>query len=94
LISVLDSTDVERMEEAKQALELVLSSDDMRGIPVLVLANKQDIARLSVKEISEKLSLHRTQGVREWHIQGCCALKGEGIYEGLDWLSNALNKSI
>jgi len=33
------------------------------------------------------------QGVGEWHIQGCCALQGEGIYEGLDWLSNALNKS-
>ena len=68
LIYVLDSTDVERMEEAKQALELVLSSDDMIGIPVLVLANKQDIARLSVKEISDKLSLNRMQGIGEWHI--------------------------
>ena len=93
MIYVLDSTDIERIDDAKESLELVLSSDDMKGIPLLVLANKQDVARLSVKEISDKLNLNKIQGIGEWYIQGCCALQGEGIYEGLDWLSKAFKKS-
>lgn len=24
--------------------------------------------------------------------QGCCAITGDGVYDGLDWLSQALNK--
>lgn len=29
---------------------------------------------------------------RKWHIQGTCALKGDGLYEGLDWLSSTLKE--
>lgn len=49
---MLDSTDVERLQEAKEALELVLNSFEGTEIPVLVLANKQDIGRLSVQDIT------------------------------------------
>jgi ADP-ribosylation factor-like protein 5B len=40
---------------------------------------------MNAAEISEKLSLH---SIREhnWHIQTCCALTGEGVVEGLEWL--------
>ncbi|KAL4433170.1 hypothetical protein ABPG74_010865 [Tetrahymena malaccensis] len=92
LIYVLDSTDVERIDEAKQVLEKVLQSQDMSGIPVLILANKQDIATMNVTEISNKLELQTIKGIGECFIQGCCALNGEGIYDGLEWLSNVLNK--
>ncbi|EAS05363.1 ADP-ribosylation factor(Arf)/Arf-like (Arl) small GTPase family protein (macronuclear) [Tetrahymena thermophila SB210] len=92
LIYVLDSTDAERMDDAKQALEMILSSSDMAGIPVLILANKQDVATMNVSEIQNKMQLHTIKGIGEWFIQGCCALNGEGIYDGLDWLSKILNK--
>ncbi|EAS05366.1 ADP-ribosylation factor(Arf)/Arf-like (Arl) small GTPase family protein (macronuclear) [Tetrahymena thermophila SB210] len=92
LIYVLDSTDAERMKDAKQALEMVLESQDMAGIPVLILANKQDIAVMSLSEIQEKLQLHTIKGIGQWYIQGCCALNGEGIYDGFDWLSKVLNQ--
>ena len=29
----------------------------------------------------------------QWYIQATCATKGEGLYEGLDWLSNELAKT-
>lgn len=29
---------------------------------------------------------------RRWHIQGTCAPKGGGLYEGLDWLAGTLNE--
>lgn len=27
---------------------------------------------------------------RQWYIQSTCATSGEGLYEGLDWLSNTI----
>ena len=29
----------------------------------------------------------------QWYIQATCATQGNGLYEGLDWLSNELSKS-
>nr|POF02412.1 adp-ribosylation factor 1 [Quercus suber] len=28
------------------------------------------------------------KGLSSWYIQSTCATSGEGMYEGLDWLSN------
>jgi ADP-ribosylation factor protein 1 len=38
----------------------------------------------------DKLSLRSIRN--EWFIQPCSATLGEGLYEGLDWLSDALAK--
>jgi len=43
LIFVVDSSDRARMEEAREELFGILESDEMRGVPVVVLANKQDM---------------------------------------------------
>ena len=43
LIYVVDSTDTERLVEAKEELDSILDFEDMRGVPVLILANKQDM---------------------------------------------------
>jgi len=42
-------------------------------------------------EICEGLGLFDLRN-RKWHIQGTCALKGDGLYEGLDWLSSTLKE--
>ena len=31
-------------------------------------------------------------GHRPWFIQPTCATNGEGLYPGLDWLANTLDK--
>jgi len=41
--------------------------------------------------MTEKMGLHNIRG-RSWYIQACCATTGDGLYEGLDWLSTALSK--
>ena len=46
---------------------------------------------MSVAEVAEKLSLHTIKG-REWNIQGTCALTGDGLYDGLEWLSKNAGK--
>ena len=44
---------------------------------------------LSPAEAVEALGLPQMKG-RKWHVQGAVATRGEGLYEGLDWLSSTL----
>lgn len=43
MVYVIDSADKDRIEVAKQELELMLQEEELRGAPVLILANKQDL---------------------------------------------------
>ena len=40
VIFVVDSTDKERLEYSKQELDIMLQEEELKGAPVLVLANK------------------------------------------------------
>ncbi|KAK8668171.1 hypothetical protein V6N13_105636 [Hibiscus sabdariffa] len=64
------------------------SGDELRDAVVLVFANKQDLPNaMNAAEITDKLGLNSLRN-RHWYIQSTCATSGEGLYEGLDWLSN------
>jgi len=90
LIFVVDSNDNERIGEARDELARMLSEDELRDAVLLVFANKQDLPNaLKPSELTEKLNLHNMRN-RNWYIQATCATNGEGLYEGLDWLSNQL----
>jgi len=91
LIFVVDSNDRERITEAHDELNKMLNEDELRDAAVLVFANKQDLPNaMSVAEITDKLGLHTLRS-RKWYIQSTCATSGDGLYEGLDWLSNVLS---
>lgn len=64
----------------------MLSEDELDGVPLLVFCNKQDAdGAMKPEEISEQLGLAGGEKSREWSVRGSCALKGEGLEEGLDW---------
>jgi len=51
---------------------------------------KKDLPNaMNAPEITDKLGLHSLRN-RNWYIQATCATSGDGLYEGLDWLSNQL----
>ncbi|KAF1583035.1 UNVERIFIED_CONTAM: ADP-ribosylation factor, partial [Eudyptes robustus] len=90
LIFVVDSNDRERVEEARDELARMLNEDELRDAVLLIFANKQDLPNaMSAAEITDKLGLHNLRN-RNWYIQATCATTGDGLYEGLDWLSNQL----
>ncbi len=67
----------------------------MKGCPVLIFANKQDLeGALTEKEIIEGLALDQEtiMNGRAWRIQKSCALEGKGLWEGLDWLVRTCKK--
>ena len=90
LIFVVDSNDTDRLEAARDELHKMLNEDELRNAVVLVFANKQDLPNaLSTSEMTERLGLHQLRS-RQWFIQATCATTGDGLYEGLDWLSGVL----
>jgi len=90
LIFVIDSNDRERLSQAKDELDRMLTEDEMTEAVLLVFANKQDLPNaMPCDEITEKLGL-KDGRTRPWYIQATCATSGDGLYEGLDWLSTAL----
>uniref|UniRef100_A0A4W6DNH2 ADP-ribosylation factor-like 5A n=1 Tax=Lates calcarifer TaxID=8187 RepID=A0A4W6DNH2_LATCA len=78
VIVVVDSTDRERISVTKDELYRMLAHEDLRKAGLLIFANKQDSLQLtSVKD-------------HQWHIQACCALTGEGLCQGLEWMMSRL----
>ena len=90
IIFVVDSNDRARIAEAREVLQRMLNEDEIRNAVLLVFANKQDLPEaMPAAEITEKLGLHSIRQ-RPWYIQATCATSGEGLYEGLEWLSTTL----
>jgi len=92
IIFVVDSNDRERVSEAREELQRMLNEDELRDALLLVFANKQDLPNaMNAAEITDKLGLH---GLRQrmWYIQATCATSGDGLYEGLEWLSTNISK--
>merc|ERR1719430_451634 len=93
LIFVVDSNDRERISEARDELMRMLAEDELREAVLLIFANKQDLPNaMNAAEITDKLGLHSLRN-RNWYIQATCATSGDGLYEGLDWLSNQLKNA-
>ena len=87
LIFVVDSNDRDRIDDAREELHKMLSEEELREAVLLVFANKQDLpGAMTTPEVTDKLGLHTLKG-RTWFIQATCATTGDGLYEGLDWLS-------
>jgi len=75
---VIDSTDVERLNVVSEEMTKIFQSEILQDASILIFANKQDCkGALSAAEITEKLNLTSIKD-RNWHIQACCALTGDG----------------
>lgn len=92
VIYVIDSADLERVAEARDELNAILASEELRGVPLLVFANKQDLPNaIEASQLANRLGLVALRD-RQWYIQACSATSGDGLYEGLDWMSSSLKR--
>eukprot|EP01108_Squamamoeba_japonica_P004165 TRINITY_DN3334_c0_g1_i1.p1 TRINITY_DN3334_c0_g1~~TRINITY_DN3334_c0_g1_i1.p1 ORF type:complete len:186 (-),score=23.90 TRINITY_DN3334_c0_g1_i1:24-581(-) len=86
VIYVVDSADQERLDVAKEELHAMLEEDELKDAILLVFANKQDLpGALKDADVSSALGLETLRD-RQWAIFKSSALKGSGLYEGLDHL--------
>jgi ADP-ribosylation factor-like protein 1 len=90
VIYVVDSSDHERLGISKDELMAMLNEDELKDAAFLVFANKQDLPdALTEAQVSEALGLDALKK-RQWAIFKTSAIKGKGLYEGLDWLVNTI----
>uniref|UniRef100_A0A6B2LUL6 Uncharacterized protein n=1 Tax=Arcella intermedia TaxID=1963864 RepID=A0A6B2LUL6_9EUKA len=87
---MVDSRDRSRMSEARHELHCLVADLDLTNIPILILANKQDLPSMSVHEVAYALRLRHIRD-RDWCIKWCSIIHRAGLYDGLDWLSNLLS---
>jgi len=92
VILVVDSTDSERLSLVKGELERLVAQEELSHAAFLIYANKQDVkGSLSPATISKELNLTSLRTQR-WQIQPCCALTGEGLFQGLEWIVSLIKK--
>jgi ADP-ribosylation factor-like protein 3 len=90
LVWVVDCADEARLEETALELTQLLADAKLAKAPVLVFANKQDLATaLPPDRVTVALDLHRIRD-HAWQIQGCSALSGQGLDDGLKWLVQSI----
>ena len=85
LMYVVDSADKRRLEETGLELQKLLADEKLASAPLLVFANKMDLATaLPAADVAQALTLPTIRD-RKWFIQGCSAKTGEGLQDGLEW---------
>ena len=95
IIFVVDSTDRDRIQAVQDALECVLINDKVEGIPILMLANKQDMPdALSVADIQTIFNkIAELLSARDSKVLPISALEGTGVKEAIDWLVVRLRRN-
>ncbi len=91
IIYVVDANDRDRIEDAKTELQQLLQEEELKGVILLVFANKMDLPNaLNAAEVSTGLGLVDIRD-RQFAIFQSSAIQGHGINEGLDWLVTVLS---
>ncbi|KAG0595784.1 hypothetical protein M758_UG197100, partial [Ceratodon purpureus] len=85
IIYVVDSSDTERLSIAQEEFHATLQEEELKDAIILIYAYKHDLpGALDAAVVTEALNLHVIKN-RQWSIFKTSAIKGDGLFEGLDW---------
>eukprot|EP00976_Prorocentrum_cordatum_P018752 380201-Prorocentrum_minimum.AAC.3 len=95
VIFVVDATEADRFEDVKSAFNKAISSKDLKGAPVLVLANKMDLQTgQNVLEMEKVIGIAQAnRPTRPCRSFQCSALTGDGVKDGIVWLVDSMRRS-
>lgn len=83
-----------RLGECKQVLESVLQNADVAGVPILVLANKQDredcveVVRIKEGFVRQVFEGEKGSSMRDSRVLPVSALLGTGVREAVEWVQS------
>lgn len=81
-----------RLDECRAVLEDVLQHSDTEGVPVLILANKQDredcveVVRIKEGLVKKVFEGEKASSIRDSRVLPVSALTGTGVREAVEWL--------
>jgi len=92
IIYVVDSNDRERIEQSKETFTAMIKNENIRGVPLLVAANKQDLVDcMGVREVKPLFESNlELVGAREVMTLATSGLTGDGVVEGIDWVAQCV----
>mmetsp|Transcript_6447 Transcript_6447/g.6705 ORF Transcript_6447/g.6705 Transcript_6447/m.6705 type:complete len:185 (-) Transcript_6447:27-581(-) len=90
IIYVIDSADTDNIVESRKEFQKLLGNEELKNSVILIFANKQD--KEEAMKLSEVIKHYNLDSIKDhiWHIQGCSGKTGEGLLEGLHWLSDQI----
>ncbi|KAL2156218.1 hypothetical protein VTH82DRAFT_963 [Thermothelomyces myriococcoides] len=102
IVFIIDSTDIGdgslehdssgRLEECRLVLEDVLQNSEAEGVPLLILANKQDredcveVVRIKEGLVKRVFEGDKAGSIRDSRVLPVSALTGTGVREAVDWV--------
>ncbi|QUC22265.1 uncharacterized protein UV8b_06506 [Ustilaginoidea virens] len=101
IVFIIDSTDIGdgtleddnvRLDECRLVLEDVLQHSETEGVPLLILANKQDredcVETIRIKEglVKRVMEGDKAGSIRDSRVLSLSALTGDGVGEAIDWV--------
>ncbi|XP_066155977.1 ADP-ribosylation factor-related protein 1 isoform X1 [Euwallacea fornicatus] len=95
IIYIVDSSDRERIDDSKEIFDKMIASESLQGVPLLVLANKQDLPDcMGVREVKPIFNKNaHLVGKRDCMVMPVSALTGEGVDEGIRWLVDCIKRN-
>ncbi|XP_065199471.1 ADP-ribosylation factor-related protein 1 [Planococcus citri] len=95
IIYIVDSNDRDRIPESKETFDKMISNENLSGVPLLVLANKQDIPHcMGVREVKPIFDKNaHLIGRRDCMVMPISALNGDGVDEGIHWLVDSIKRN-
>ena len=92
IIFVVDSADYDTLEEARMELHRTINYQDNINIPLLVLANKQDLhMAMGEEEVVHAMGLRKLRSTL-WCVELTCGLTGEGLETGIEMMHMMIMK--
>nr|BAB31311.1 unnamed protein product [Mus musculus] len=84
LMYVVDCSEgKKRLEDSRKEFKHILKNEHIKNTPVVILANKQDLpGALSAEDITRMFKVKKLCSNRNWYVQPCCAVTGEGLDDG------------
>lgn len=78
------------MDIAKRELMNIIEEEELKNAVVCIFANKQDMQNaMTTAEIAQSLGLSSIID-KKWTIIATSALRGDGLKEGFEWISHAV----
>ncbi|XP_021014837.1 ADP-ribosylation factor-like protein 14 [Mus caroli] len=92
LMYVVDCSEgKKRLEDSRKEFKHILKNEHIKNTPVVILANKQDLpGALSAEDITRMFKVKKLCSNRNWYVQPCCAVTGEGLDDGFRKLTEFL----
>ncbi len=106
IVFIIDSSDIGdgnidydqsgRLEECRLVLEDVLQNSETEGVPLLILANKQDredcveVVRIKEGLVKRVFEGEKSGGIRDSRVLPVSALTGTGVKEAVEWVRSRI----